>query len=72
MKNIANKLKYGTLLAKDWWTTIKTVISLNKSSSVPLLDKDVQIISDDMEKAYASNEYFRDQILIGSSQCHSV
>ena len=63
-EKIANKLKSDTLSSKDWWTTLKTVISPNSKNSVPPLDKDGIIISDDLEKANALNDYFRDQTYI--------
>ena len=63
-ENIANKLKYDTLSSKDWWSTIKTVISPNSSNSLPPLDKHGQKITDDLEKANTLNDYFRDQTLI--------
>ena len=62
-ENIANILKSGILLAKDWWLTLKTVISPNNSNSVPPLNKDGQIITADTDKANALNDYFRDQVL---------
>ena len=66
-ENIANKLKSGTLSAKDWWSTLKSVISPNRSNSFPPLDNDGQIITDDVNKANALNDYFRDQTLINDS-----
>ncbi|MEW8547700.1 MAG: reverse transcriptase domain-containing protein, partial [Candidatus Thiodiazotropha sp.] len=61
---IVNKLKSDTLSSKDWWTTLKTVISPNSKNSVPSLDKDGVIVSDELEKANVLNDYFRDQTLI--------
>ena len=66
-ENIANKLKSGTLSAKDWWSTLKTVISQNRSNSFPPLDNDGQIINDDIDKDNALNDYFRDQTLINDT-----
>ena len=48
-ENIANKLKSGTLSAKDWWSTLKSVISPNRSNSFPPLDNYGQIITDDVD-----------------------
>ena len=62
-ENIANKLKSGTLSAKDWWSTLKSVILPNSSNSFPPLDNDGQIITDDVDKANALNNYFQDQTL---------
>ena len=66
-ENIANKLKSGTLSAKDWWSTLKSVILTNRSNSFPPLDNDGQIITDDVDKANALNDYFRDQTLINDT-----
>ena len=57
-EHIANKLKSGTLSAKDWWSTLLTVISPNRSNYFPPLDNDGQIITDDIDKANALNDYF--------------
>ena len=67
-ENIANKLKSDTLSAKDWWSTLKTVVSPNRSNSLSPLDNDGQIITDDVDKAYALNDYFRDQTLINDTE----
>ena len=66
-ENIANKLISGTLSAKDGWSTLKTVISPNRSNYFPPLDNDGQIISDDIDKANVLNDYFRDQTLINDT-----
>ena len=63
-ENTTNKLKSQTLSSKDWWSTLKSVISPNSKTSIPPLKKDDIIISDDLEKANALNEFFRDQSLI--------
>ena len=46
----------------------------NSSNSLPSLDKDGQIITDDLDKAYTLNDYFRDQSLINDSyvEVHDV
>ena len=66
-ENIVNKLKSDTLSSKDWWSTLKTIISPNSSNSLSPLDKDGQIITDDLDKANTLNDYFRDQTLINDS-----
>ena len=53
-ENVANKLKSGILSAKDWWSTLKTVISPNRSNSLNHFDNDRQIITDDIDKALLS------------------
>ena len=48
------------LYHKKWCSTLKTVLSPNSSNSLPSLDKDRHIITDDLDKANALNDYFRD------------
>ena len=67
-ENIAKKkLKSDTLSAKDWWSTLKSVILPNSSNSFPPLDNDDQRITDDVDKANALINYFRDQTLINDT-----
>ena len=66
-ENIANKLKSGTLSAKDWWSTLQSVILPNRYNCFPPLDNDGQIITDNVDKANALNDYFRDQTLINDT-----
>ena len=67
MDNLANKLKSETLSAKDWWTTLKFFISPNTNSSIPTLEHDGIIYSDDTDKANLLNNFFRDQTLLNES-----
>ena len=67
MKILQKKNNSGTLSANDWWSTLKSVISPNRSNSFPPLDNDGQIITDDVDKANALNDYFRDQTLINDT-----
>lgn len=62
--NLANKLKSETLSAKDWWTTLKYFISPTTNSSIPPLEHDGIIYSDDTDKANLLNNFFRDQTLL--------
>ncbi|MEW8547336.1 MAG: endonuclease/exonuclease/phosphatase family protein, partial [Candidatus Thiodiazotropha sp.] len=48
---IADKLKSDTLSAKDWWSTLKTVISPNSKTSIPALESNDIIYSNDRDKA---------------------
>ena len=66
-ENIANQLKSGTLSAKGCCSTIKIVVSPKRSTSLSPLDNDGQIITDDIDKANALNDYFRDQTLINDT-----
>ena len=60
----ANKLRSETLSSKDWWTTLKSVISPNSKCSVPPLQTNGMTVSDELEKAYVLNNFFRDQTLV--------
>ena len=63
-ERIANKLKSETLSSKDWWTTLKNVISPNSKCSVPPLQTNGMTVSDELEKANVLNDFFRDQTLV--------
>ena len=63
-ERIANKLKSETLSSKDWWTTLKSVISPNSKCSVPPLQTNGMTVSDELEKANVLNDFFRDQTLV--------
>ena len=65
-ENITNKLKSQTLSLKNSWLTLKLVISPNSKTNIPPLEKNGVIISDDLGKANAFNDFFRDQSLINS------
>ena len=46
LDNLANQLKNHTLTSRDWWTTLKSVISPDYKSSIPPLDQDGTIYSE--------------------------
>ena len=56
---IASKLTSGELSAKDWWTVLKTFISPKSKTSIPPLENDGSISSDENEKANISNNFFQ-------------
>ena len=62
--NIANKLKSDSLSSKQWWTILKSFISPYSKSSIPPLEADGVVYSDEMEKANVLNDFFRDQTLL--------
>ena len=62
--NIANKLKSDFLPPKQWRTVLKSSISPYSKSSIPPLEVDGVVYSDEMEKANILNDFFRDQILL--------
>ena len=58
---IASKLTSGELSSKDWWTVLKTFISPQSKTSIPPLENDGSISSDDNEKANILNNFFQSQ-----------
>ena len=66
---ISSKLKSGTLSPRDWWKTLKSLMSSSPSSSIPpLFDfySDSMVI-DENEKANVLNSYFANQSSIDDS-----
>ena len=61
---IADKLKAETLTAKDWWSTLKTVISPNSKSSIPALESNDIIYTNDRDKANVLNNFFQSQTIL--------
>ena len=55
--NLANNVKNNTLTSRDWWTTLKLFISPDNKSSIPPLDQDGTIYSEDFDKANVLNDY---------------
>ena len=64
---ILNKLKSNTISLRDWWITLKAVISPNTSTSIPPLQNNDAVSSDDLDKAHILNIFFRDQIVINET-----
>ena len=58
---IASKLTSGELSSKDWWTVLKTFISPQSKKSIPPLENDGSISSDENEKANILNNFFQSQ-----------
>lgn len=55
--NIANNLKSDSLSSKQWWTILKSFISPNSKSSMPPLEVDGVVYSDELEKANVLNNF---------------
>ena len=64
---LSNKLKRNPLSSKDWWSTLKAFISPSTKSSVPTLEKDGRVYSDDTDKTNLLNDFFRDQTVLDDS-----
>ena len=67
LDQLSSKLKSNTLSPKDWWSTLKSFITPTTKSSIPTLEKDGHIYSDDTDKANLLNNFFRDQTLLDDS-----
>lgn len=61
---LSAKLKSDSLSPKQWWTILKTFISPNSKSSIPPLEVDGTVYSDELDKANVLNDFFRDQTLL--------
>ena len=57
-EKLSNKLKTGSLSFKDWWNTLKCSMKPQRSSVIPTLSKDSNIITNNKEKATLFNKYF--------------
>ena len=64
---IANKLKTGSLSSRDWWRTLKSVISPGSKHTLPPLVRNGISVTDDTDKTDILNDFFRDQTLINDN-----
>ena len=64
---IAEKLKYKSHSPKDWWATLKTFIKPTFTSSIPPLESNGHIVTDEYEKANTFNTYFQSQTILDDS-----
>ena len=61
---IAERLKSKTLSARDWWSTLKIFIVPNSKSSIPPLEFNGSVITDERDKANVLNNYFESQTFL--------
>ena len=61
---IADKLRSESLSSKDWWSTLKQIIAPNSKTSVPPLEVNNNIITDEHDKANVLNNFFQSQTLL--------
>ena len=61
---IAYKLRSESLSSKDWWSTLKQIIAPNSKTSVPPLEVNNNIITDEHDKANILNNFFQSQTLL--------
>ena len=68
-ERLSSKLKSGSLSSRDWWKTLKSMMtSHNKTSIPPLFDiSNDLLIMDENEKANVLNNYFANQSLVDDS-----
>ena len=60
--NLANKLTSShNLSSKDWWKTLKSFITTQDKALLPAIKENDKIYTDDKEKAYLLNSYFKTQ-----------
>ena len=57
-------MKSSTLSTKDWWSTLKILVNSNSNSSIPPLEYDNKIYTDESDKANIFNKYFQSQTIL--------
>ena len=65
---IAERLKSKTLSARDWWSTLKSFIVPNSKSSIPPLEFNGSVITDERDKANVLNNYFQSQTFLNDQE----
>ena len=63
-QQLSDKLKSHKLCSKDWWSTMKHFINSNSTSTIPPLEHDDSIYTDDIDKANALNTFFQSQTIL--------
>ena len=61
---LANKLKSESLSWKDWWPTLKQIITPYSKSSVPPLEFNNKIYTDEIDKVNILNNFFKSQTFL--------
>ena len=61
LEKLTEKLKSNNLSQKDWWRTLKYVITPEQPATVPPLCKNGIIYTDDKDKANILNQFFTEQ-----------
>ena len=60
----SEKLKSNTLSTKDWWSTLKSFIIPCTKSSIPPLEVNNDIYTDESDKANLLNNFFQSQTVL--------
>ena len=55
---ISDKLKSGSISSRDWWTILKSFISPKTRSTVPPIEHNGDVYTEDQEKATLLNDFF--------------
>ena len=61
---IANKLYSNTLSSRSWWSILKSFISPNSKTSIPPLDHNGKLYTEEQEKANFLNEFLCEQTVL--------
>ena len=61
---LADKLSSGSLSSKDWWPTLKFFITPDSKSTIPPIEHNDVIYTDESDKANILNKYFQSQTLL--------
>ena len=61
---ISTKLTSENLSSKDWWTTLKTFIAPNSKTSIPPLEFNDTIYTEDNDKANVLNSFFQSHTIL--------
>ena len=68
ISKLTEKLSNSETGPKDWWKILKGFIKPDQTSTIPPLNKNDIIYTDDNEKANILNEFLRDQTLLDEHQ----
>ena len=68
---LKDKLASGSLSAKDWWSTLKFFILPSSKTSIPPLEYNDNIYTDELDKANILNNFFSKSNYSGWNKCHS-
>ena len=61
---ISDKLKSGSISSRDWWTILKLFISPKTRSTVPPIEHNGAVYTEDQDKATLLNDFFQIQTLL--------
>ena len=67
---LTEKINNKSNCSKDWWKTPKTFIKPNQTSSIPPLNENGDIYSDNTDKATLLNYYFTEQSSLDHSNAN--